>query len=202
MTREINAGEHRGARQEWRTARPLAALIVRRRNIDLDAMALRHNAIVHRFIGPSFVWTKRRPRALQPAARWVPCWAGHDGCVAVDALATRWALHGRSIFVNPAFAVIARAVFRMIEAAAEGANVTMLAPDNGDTRWYTALVDAGARVYRFRGRVHYEAADGVHDRGSAGFPSALYELDAHTPRREPGAPIPTFAMDPHTLEVL
>lgn len=211
MTREITANEHRGSRQQWRTARALGRLIVVRRGIDLDAMALAHNAICERFIGPSFLWAPRRLRPLQPWSRWVPAWLGQrarnrDGelreCVALDALETRWALHGKSIFVNPPFAVLARAVYRAIEAAQAGSTVTMLAPDNGDTKWYAALVDAGARVLRFRGRVAYEPELGVDDGGAAGFPSALYELDAFPTPRAPGSPIPTFAVDPKTLQLL
>lgn len=206
MTREINAGERKGARQEWRTARDVARRLAVKFGIDLDAMALAHNAIVPRFIGPPVVITSRRPRRLQPAARWVFAWEGQRlhgrECVGVDAWALRWARLGKSVFCNPPFAHLKRAAFKAIETSQDGADVTFLAPDNGDTAWYAALVDAGATVFRFRGRLHYEGADGVLDRGSAGFPSALYRLPALCAPRRPGAPVPTFAMDPDTLAVL
>lgn len=189
MTREINAGERdpTSARQEWRTPRALAARIVERWAIDLDVMADADNRVVPRFIGmhgaddPD---VSRRP-------------------VAIDALQHPWHEHGRSIFVNPPFALIAPVTARALHAAFGGATIVMLAPDNGDTRWYAAWVDAGAVVLRFRGRVAYEPSGGViAAAGRAAFPSALYVLTPAAEPRRVGAPVPTWCIDPSTLDVL
>lgn len=187
MTREINAGEHSptAPRQQWRTSRALGARIVERFGIDLDALASFHNALVPRYIAAE----------------------GDLGePVAVDALAVRWSVFGTSIFANAPFVLLPRVAPKIIEAVDDGASVVLLAPDNGDTRWYTALVDRGAHVWRFRGRVHYEPDVGVESAGGgSAFPSSLYVFDQRAgavERRVPGSPIPTFACDPRTLELL
>ncbi len=187
MTREINAGERdpTAPRQEWQTPRALARLIVARWSIDLDAMARAENAIVPRFIQPGGVLL-----------------GGPTGAVANDALTCRWALWGSSIFCNPPFAVLAKAAGCAIQAAQMGAQMVFLAPDNGDTRWYAALVDAGAVVLRFRGRVAYEPSGAVEAKRGAAFPSALYVMQAFSRPRVKGEAVPTFAVDPRTLEVL
>lgn len=189
MTREINAGEREptAPRQEWRTPRALAALIVKRWAIDLDAMATADNRIVPRYIAPPYYVDGIGPER---------------GPVAHDALLHHWAAYGSSIFLNPPFALLSIVTSKALQASEHGAHVVMLAPDNGDTRWYAAWVDAGAAVLRFRGRVAYEPAGEVEGKRGAAFPSALYVLPGFAHRRRPGDAVPTFAIDPRTLEVL
>lgn len=189
MTREIHAGERSSTapRQQWRTPRPLAALIVKRWSIDLDAMATADNRVVPRYIAPP---------------GYVDGIGDERGPVAHDALLHPWAAYGRSIFVNPPFVLLAGATRAALQAANAGSTVVMLAPDNGDTRWYAAWVDAGAAVLRFRGRVNYEPEGEIEGRRGAAFPSALYVMnDCALPRR-PGDVVPTYVVDPRTLEVL
>lgn len=203
MTREITQGDRKGKRQEWRTGRELAAALTARFKYDLDAMAMPSNAIVPRFVCPPQE-AGGYPADMMPA-----------GCVAVDAFAHRWARLGGMIFVNPPFALLRRVVFKVLEAAEDGAQVHMLAPDNGDTLWYRRLVDAGAVVRRFSGRPKYEPADGLRldERGqpikasSPGFPSALYcvgdsEIDGPMVPRFKGALVPTTMLCPKTAEDL
>jgi len=181
VTRNINCGSHAltAPRQEWRTPRLLASLIVGRWNIDLDAMAHAGNAIVPRFFAPLHL---------------------PEGAVALDASAVRWSDFGRNIFVNPPFASLGKTVQKAVEASEDGCTVVLLAPDNGDTKWYAAIVDAGAHVLRFRGRVQYEPAAGVSS-SQVAFPSALYVLVRHV-RRPRGGIVPTFAICPQTMNVL
>lgn len=192
MTREIVGKTHKAERQKWRTDPALAARVVQVFGIDLDAMATRHDTIVPRFICDP----------ADPASTW-PI----NEAVAIDALdpLVRWQDHGRAIFVNPPFEMLSRGrLIEQIGSAVEGgALVVMLAPDNGDTRWYSRLVDWGAHVWRFRGRPRYvPAIEQIEDRAGAAFPSALYVLRPPLWARSRGASIPTFAVDPKTLAFL
>jgi hypothetical protein len=185
MTRDIVNSDEKVARQQWRTHPALAAWIVEKFNIDLDVMAHDGNAIVPRFIGDPMM----------------SC----DRAVAVDAFAHRWAHFGRRIFLNPPFRCLKRPILvdRMLEAKGDGSTVVMLAPDNGDTRWFARLVDAGAAVHRFRGRPRYlPAGAAIDDKSGASFPSALLVLHPHHGPRGNGYCIPTWIIDAKTFEAL
>lgn len=150
MTRQIRTDPTNAARQEWRTPRKLAAAIVERWKIGLDACARAENAVCRYYIGPDVAEFERRER--------------NRACLAHDALSIPWAnvaraAGARAIFCNPPFkqspAFIACGVAAACDPVWPVASVFLL-PANLDTKWFSALVSQGAELYAFRGRVKYE----------------------------------------------
>ncbi|MEI6481049.1 MAG: DNA N-6-adenine-methyltransferase [Candidatus Saccharibacteria bacterium] len=170
MTRQIRTDPTNAARQEWRTPRKLAAAIVERWKIGLDACARAESAVCRHYIGPDVAEIARHER--------------NKTCVSVDALdgATPWAeaarLAGtRAVFCNPPFKQSLAFIACGVAAACNvdwPVTAVFLLPANMDTKWFAALVSQGAELYAFRGRVKYEP------------PPSLCTCAPHTP---PGMPV-------------
>ncbi len=142
-------------RQHWRTPRELAAAIVARFDVVLDAAADYDNAIVDRFIGA--------PGAIERHE------LGGRVMVGVDALAQQWAPlcpPGRGIFCNPPFSHFLDFVDRGVQAAEAGRLVLFLGQIATDPQWFRQLADSGVVVGAFSGRVKYDAPPALCDCGA------------------------------------
>lgn len=74
-------------------------------------------------------------------------------------------------FVNPPYSDPMPWIQKAIEESQKGKLIVLLLKLDSSTRWFAKLIEAGAHILFFNGRLHYG------DKGPANFPSALFVLE-------------------------
>ena len=99
----------------------------------------------------------------------------------IDGLDLDWAQHGR-IYVNPPYSNPTPWVEKAIsEARRAECCIVMLLKHDSSTKWYSKLVEAGARFFMLQGRINFWNPQGQQIKHStASFPSVLVVLSSVT----------------------